>query len=142
MTTYRPGWDSIPEPLSAFWAEYHICTLTTLRPDGRPHVVPVGVALDPEQGCAWVITSEGSRKVAHVRAGGPAAPIAACAVDGPRWSSLEGTAAVCTDEVSIARAVERYTARYRTPHPNPQRVALRLEVTRFVFGPALGGAPR
>ena len=137
MTAFRPGWDSFPEPLLAFWTAYHICTLTTLRPDGRPHVVPVGVALDPEQKCAWVITSEGSRKVANVRAAGPDAPVAACAVDGARWSTLEGRATVCTDEDSVARAEERYAARYRDPRPNPLRVALRLEVDRFVFGPAL-----
>ncbi|MQW76126.1 TIGR03618 family F420-dependent PPOX class oxidoreductase [Nocardioides sp. dk4132] len=139
MTTFRPGWDAIPAPVLGFWTEYHVCTLTTLRPDGRPHVVPVGVALDLEQKCAWVITSEGSRKVAHLRAAGPHAPVAACAVDGPRWSTLEGTATVCDDEHSVARAIERYTARYRSPRPNPHRVALRLEVDRFVFGPALVG---
>jgi glycosyltransferase involved in cell wall biosynthesis len=32
--------------LIAFWQERHLCTLTTLRADGSPHVVPVGV--DPD----------------------------------------------------------------------------------------------
>lgn len=35
-----------------FWSEYHLCTLTTLRPDGRPRVVPVGVTVDASTGVA------------------------------------------------------------------------------------------
>ena len=27
--------------LGRFWRERHLCTLTTIRPDGTPHVVPV-----------------------------------------------------------------------------------------------------
>src|SRR3712207_4954064 len=36
------------EDFRAFWTERHLCTLTTIRPDGTPHVVPVGVTLDVE----------------------------------------------------------------------------------------------
>lgn len=119
--------------LAEFWTERHLCSLTTLRADGRPHVVPVGVALDPEQGCAWVITSRTSRKVAHLTGPGQH-PVAACQVDGRRWSTLEGTAEVRTDEASVARAVERYASRYRQPRPNPERVAIRITPTRFLAG--------
>jgi len=52
--------------MAGFWTERHLCTLTTLRSDGTPHVVPVGVALDPDEGCAWVIASRTSRKVRNV----------------------------------------------------------------------------
>src|SRR3954463_12443984 len=62
VTSWRPGWDDFPQALLDFWTERHLCTLTTLREDGRPHVVPVGVALDLEQRCAWVITGRESRK--------------------------------------------------------------------------------
>ena len=37
--------DPGPE-LLAFLTERHLATLTTLRPDGSPHVVPVGVTYD------------------------------------------------------------------------------------------------
>ena len=134
MTTWRPGWDDIPPAFLEFWTEYHICTLTTLRADGSPHVVPVGVALDPEERGAWVTTRAGSRKVAH---GAADARVSACQVDGGRWSTLEGTAQVRTDEASVLRAMERYAARYRAPQPNPARVALRIEVDRFLVGPGL-----
>ncbi|MGZ4454976.1 MAG: pyridoxamine 5'-phosphate oxidase family protein [Nocardioides sp.] len=129
MTSWTPDWDDFPPDLLAFWTERHLCTLTTLRADGSPHVVPVGVALDPEQRCAWVITGGGSRKAAHLVEPGR---VAACQVDRARWSTLEGTGVVVTDAASVARAVERYAARYRQPRVNPERVAVRIEVERFL----------
>jgi predicted pyridoxine 5'-phosphate oxidase superfamily flavin-nucleotide-binding protein len=59
-----------PEVL-AFLAERHLATLTTLRPDGTPHVVAVGFSWDDEAGLVRVITNGTSRKAAHVRAGSP-----------------------------------------------------------------------
>lgn len=134
MTSWRPGWDAFPPTLLEFWTERHLCTLTTLRADGSPHVVPVGVALDPEERCAWVITSGTSQKAAQVRADGR---VSACQVDGGRWSTLEGNAVVRTDEASVQRAMDRYAVRYRTPRPNPLRVALRIEVDRFLVSAGL-----
>ncbi|MBF4161633.1 pyridoxamine 5'-phosphate oxidase family protein [Nocardioides acrostichi] len=136
MPSLRPDWADLPEPLAAFWAERHLCTLTTLRDDGRPHVVPVGVALDLERECAWVITGGTSVKARHLRSPGR---VAACCVDGARWSTLEGTAVVTSDPDDVARAVERYALRYRQPRENPARVALRITVDRFLFGPRLVG---
>ncbi|WP_148613835.1 pyridoxamine 5'-phosphate oxidase family protein [Nocardioides rubriscoriae] len=133
MTSWTPGWGEFPEALLEFWTERHLCSLTTLRPDGRPHVVPVGVALDHEQQCAWVITTGGSRKVRNLlEAGDQGGQVAACAVDGARWSTLEGVGVVVHDPTSVARACERYASRYRVPRVNPERVAIRISVTRFV----------
>lgn len=134
MTSWTPGWDSFPSALLEFWRERHLCTLTTLRADGRPHVTPVGVALDLERQCAWVITSRDSLKAVHAAADGR---VAACQVDGRRWSTLEGTAEVRTDRESVVRAEERYAARYRIPRPNPSRVALRIDVDRFLVSSGL-----
>jgi hypothetical protein len=53
-------------------------------------------------------------------------------VDRARWASLVGTGEVLEDEASIARACERYAARYRTPTPNPERVAVRVTVARVL----------
>jgi F420H(2)-dependent biliverdin reductase len=138
MTSWRPQWDDIPAALLSFWSERHLCTLTTLRADGRPHVTPVGVALDLDQRCAWVITSRRSWKAIHV-ARDPR--IAACQVDGRHWSTLEGTARVLDDAPSVRRAEAMYAARYKTPRPNAERVALRIDVDRFVLSPSLGTAP-
>ena len=129
MASWIPGWGDFPAALLEFWTERHLCTLTTLRPDGRPHVAPVGVALDLEGRCAWVITSESSRKAINAAAD---PRVAACQVDGRRGATLEGPAAVLTDRDSVARAEEQYAARYRTPRPNPTRVALRIEVDRII----------
>jgi PPOX class probable F420-dependent enzyme len=113
--------------LRAFWTERHLCTLTTLRADGSPHVVAVGATLDAPAGIARVITRRGSVKVRNVRASGRAA---ICQVDGRRWSTVEGTAVVLEDEESVADAVERYARRYRQPQPNPERVVIELTITR------------
>lgn len=134
MSSFTPGWGDFPPALLEYWTERHLCTLTTLRPDGRPHVVPVGVALDHEQECAWVITGPSSRKARNLLVPGP---VAACAVDGPRWSTLEGYAVVVDDAASVARAVARYTERYRVPRENPTRVALRITVERFLASVSL-----
>lgn len=141
MSVFRPGWDRFPAKLWEFYTEYQINTLTTLRPDGRPHVVPVGLTLDPENGCAWIITRDGSRKVANIREAaldGHGAQVALCQVDGPRWSTLEGRAKVVSDAAQVERAKELYTERYRRPAENDEgRVAIRIEVDRFVHSPML-----
>ncbi|THV08966.1 PPOX class F420-dependent oxidoreductase [Nocardioides caeni] len=128
------NWTDLPAPLAEFWAEYHLCILSTLDRDGAPHAVPVGAILDPAQGCAWVITRRGSQKVANLRRD-PRLTISS--VDRARWSTLVGTAEVLEDEASIARACERYAARYRPPSSNPERVALRVTVERILGSAAL-----
>ncbi|ARF73531.1 pyridoxamine 5'-phosphate oxidase family protein [Kitasatospora albolonga] len=120
-----------PEYL-AFWREYHLCTLTTLRPDGTPHVVPVGVTYDPEAGVARVITNKGSRKVANILAAGPeGARVAVCQMHRARWATLEGRAVIRTEPEVVADAVSRYAERYeRTPAPNPDRVVIEIALDR------------
>lgn len=116
----------------AFWREYHLCTLTTLRPDGSPHVVPVGVTYDPEAGLARVITNKNSTKVANILVAGPeGARVAVCQVRKGRWATLEGRATVRTEPEVVADAVSRYAERYgRTPAPNPDRVAIEIALER------------
>ncbi|MFE0461389.1 pyridoxamine 5'-phosphate oxidase family protein [Kitasatospora sp. NPDC058965] len=115
----------------AFWAERHLCTLTTLRPDGSPHVVPVGATYDPATGIARVITDGGSRKARNVAAAGPeGARVALCQVDGGRWATLEGRAVLRRGAAAVADAEERYARRYRTPRENPNRVVIEITVAR------------
>ncbi|MEU2867956.1 TIGR03618 family F420-dependent PPOX class oxidoreductase [Streptomyces olivoreticuli] len=115
-----------------FWRERHICTLTTSRPDGSPHLVPVGVTFDHEAGIARVITNKGSRKIANILAAGPdGARVAVCQIGERRWATLEGVAVVRTEAEAIADAVARYAERYgRTPAPNPDRVLVEITVTK------------
>ncbi|WP_424212931.1 pyridoxamine 5'-phosphate oxidase family protein [Streptomyces sp. BI20] len=125
--------DPTPEFL-AFWRERLLCTLTTPRADGTPHVVPVGVTYDPEAGLARVITRSGSRKVRNVEeahARGQAPRVAVCQLDGGRWATLEGVARVVRDPEAVADAVARYAERYgRVPAPNPERVLIEIALDR------------
>jgi PPOX class probable F420-dependent enzyme len=121
---------SLPEQVSAFLAERHLATLTTLRPDGTPHVVAVGFTWDAEARLVRVITNGTSRKVAHVRAGSPRAVVAQ--VDRARWLSLEGVPSVSDDPERVAEAVRRYAERYRPPADNPRRVVLEIAVDRVL----------
>jgi PPOX class probable F420-dependent enzyme len=123
--------DPGPE-LLAFLAERHLATLTTLRADGTPHVVPVGVTYDAATCTARVITSGTSAKARHVRDGDGDGRVAVCQVDGRRWVTLEGTAVVRDDAASVADAVERYARRYRQPRENPARVAIEISVERIL----------
>ncbi|MEO3810652.1 pyridoxamine 5'-phosphate oxidase family protein [Sphaerisporangium sp. B11E5] len=116
---------------AAFWRERHLATLSTARPGGPPHVVPVGVTLDLPTGTARVITSGTSYK-ARLVAATPGIPVALCQVDGRRWSTLEGHAVVRTAPGDVADAERRYTARYKPPRPNPARVVLEIQVTRVL----------
>ncbi|MFZ3471827.1 pyridoxamine 5'-phosphate oxidase family protein [Streptomyces sp. 4.24] len=136
-TTAHDVLNPTPEYL-AFWRERHVCTLTTPRPDGSPHVVPVGVTYDPEAGLARVISNRHSKKVRNVLAAQASDPaprdgvrVAVCQMEGRRWATLEGRAVVRTDEASVAEAVRRYAERYgRTPSPNPDRVVMEITLDR------------
>ncbi|BCB88956.1 PPOX class F420-dependent oxidoreductase [Phytohabitans suffuscus] len=120
---------SAGESFLSFWRERHLCTLTTLRPDGSPHVTPVGVTLDPRAGIARIITSRGSRKARNAAATGR---VAVCQIDGRRWSTLEGRAVVRDDPAAVADAERRYAERYRVPRANPERVVIEITVTRVL----------
>ncbi|PYC70160.1 nitrilase [Streptomyces tateyamensis] len=132
--TAQPAVPAVPAftpEFLAFWTERHICTLTTLRADGSPHVVPVGATYDPGTGIARVITDGDSRKARHVAAAGAAgARVALCQVDGGRWATLEGRAVLRREPAVVADAEERYAQRYRTPRVNPNRVVIEITVTK------------
>jgi PPOX class probable F420-dependent enzyme len=124
-----------PEQISSefreFWTERRIGTLVTLRRDGTPHVVPVGVTLDLDAGLARVICGGGSQKARNAAATGVAV---VSQFEGGRWSTLEGTAVVRGDPAAVADAVRRYAVRYREPRVNPERVVIEIAVHR-VLGP-------
>lgn len=121
-----------PDPAYlTFWQERHLCTLTTLRPDGSPHVVPVGVTYDPRAGLARVITNKSSAKAGHVlAAGSDGARVSVCQVDGRRWATLEGRATISVEPSRVVEAERRYAERYgRVPSPNPSRAVIEIRLT-------------
>jgi F420H(2)-dependent biliverdin reductase len=121
---------SFSPDLLTFLTERHLGTLTTLRADGSPHVVPVGFTFDPPTLTARIITSGTSAKARHVRAG--RTRVAVCQVDGRRWLTLEGTAVVRDDPASVRDAEARYARRYRPPRENPARVVVEISVDRML----------
>ncbi|HEX6419112.1 MAG TPA: PPOX class F420-dependent oxidoreductase [Acidimicrobiales bacterium] len=132
MPTFDPA--ALPAEVLAFMAERHLATLTTLRPDGTPHVVPVGFTWDQAARLVRIITFAPSRKVrnldAHPHGATPRAVV--CQVDGGRWLTLEGWAAVTDDPARVAEAVRRYAERYRQPGERPDRVAIEIAVDRVM----------
>jgi F420H(2)-dependent biliverdin reductase len=122
--------DDLGPNLLDFLAERHLATLTTLRGDGTPHVVPVGVTYDAEARLARVITSGTSAKARNVREGRPR--VAVCQVEGRRWVTMEGEAVVRDDSEAVAEAERRYAERYRQPRVNPARVVIEIAVDRIL----------
>ena len=117
---------------AAFLAEPHLCTLTTLRPDGSPHVTAVRFTWDPVTGVARVLTIASSRKARNVTRR-PGARVAACQAGGFRWITLEGTAIVYDDPARVTEGVRRYLDRYLSAPPAPpDRVVIEIAVDRIL----------
>ncbi|MFG2003682.1 pyridoxamine 5'-phosphate oxidase family protein [Spirillospora sp. NPDC048911] len=116
---------TLPAGARTFLSRPRTATLTTLRPDGPPHVTPVRFTFDAATGLARVTTRAATRKVRNVSAGGRAA---LCQVDGMHWVTLEGRAVVTDDPARLAEAVRLYTARYRMRPPAPPDLVV-IEIT-------------
>jgi len=126
---YDPA--DLPDEVVAFLQERHLATLTTLRPDGSPHVVAVGFTWDADAGLARIITFAPSRKARNLLVS-PGSRAAVCQVDGGRWLTMEGTARVTDDPEAVAEAVRRYADRYRQPGERDDRVAIEITVDRVL----------
>jgi PPOX class probable F420-dependent enzyme len=121
--------DHLAPEVLAFLAERHLATFTTLRPDGSPHVAPVGFSYDAGAKLARIITFVPARRVRNLRGGGR---VAICQVDGGRWLTLEGHATVTDDPGQVAAAVAGYAERYRQPGEREDRVAIEVAVDRIM----------
>ena len=122
--------DDLGPEILAFLTERHLATLTTLRADGTPHVVPVGFTYEPATRLARVITSGDSVKARN--AGRPGAVAALCQVERARWLTVSGPIHVESDSETVADAEQRYAERYKPPRVNPKRVVLVIEVDRVL----------
>ena len=124
--------DRLPEEVLAFLAERQLATLSTQRPNGSLHVVPVGFGYDAASRTARIITFEGARKARNLdgeRGGGRAV---LCQLDGGRWLTLEGSGRVVRDAEGVALAVAAYAARYDAPGEREGRVAIEIAVERIM----------
>lgn len=119
----------ITSEMLTFLQEYHLASLTTMRADGSPHVVPVGFSYDHEAHVVRVITFASSLKYKNALRGGRAV---VSQVDGGRWLTLEGTVSGTADPQRVAAAVAGYAARYRQPGEREDRVAIEIAVDRVM----------
>lgn len=120
----------LPDSTTAFLAEPHLGVLTTMRPDGTPHSVPVRFTWDPQSGLARVLTVASSRKARNALTT-PGSRATLCQVDGPCWVTLEGTLRVTADLRRVLEGARRYARRYAAVPPSPpDRVVLEIRVDR------------
>jgi len=120
---------ALDDAVLTFLSERHRASLTTLRADGSPHVVPVGFGYDVEARIVRIISFAGSQKVVNALRGGRAA---VSQVDGGRWLTLEGTVTATDDAERVAAAVAADAARYREPSERADRVAIEINVDRIL----------
>lgn len=112
-----------------FVRENILATLTTLRADGSPHVVPVGFTYDQDQNLVRVITFAKSMKARHAAQGGRAV---VSQVDRGRWITIEGTVRLRTEADVVAKAVEAYAGRYRQPKVREDRVVIEIIIDKVM----------
>jgi hypothetical protein len=125
-------------------AEAHHYWLATVRPDGRPHVVPVdGLWLDGRLRFGGVASTVWQRNMAHdprvsVHLDDSVAAViveGTCAVEVPDRAGAEGLVAASTAKYGYAPPVEAYLSGVWTL--SPARVLawtdLTADATRFVF---------
>ena len=112
-----------------FVRENILATLTTLRADGSPHVVPVGFTYDPDQNLVRVITFAKSMKARHAAQGGRAV---VSQVDRGRWITIEGSVHLRTEADIVAQAVEAYAGRYRQPKVREDRVVIEILIDKVM----------
>ncbi|WP_406290535.1 pyridoxamine 5'-phosphate oxidase family protein [Embleya sp. NBC_00896] len=107
-------------------------TLTTIRPDGSPHVVTVRFTWDADAGLARVLTIDTTRKAQNLLAA-PGSRAAICQPEGARWITLEGTATLSAEPHRVHEGVRRYLARYGSSPPAPPgRVLVEIAVDRVL----------
>ena len=123
---------NLSDEVIQFLTDRHLASLTLIRPDGSPHVTPVGFTWDDEAKLARIITWEGSKKSRLLtESGGGRAAV--CQVDGGRWLTLEGPAVVTGDPDRAAEGVARYAERYRPPKDRgADRRVIEISVERIM----------
>lgn len=118
-----------------FLQERAYATLTTLRRDGSPHVVPVGFTWWPDEAMALICVPAVSQKTTNAARGGAAA---LCQAAGHRWLTLEGQLVLHRSHDWVERAVDGYRQRYGRIGNTRERAVIALHVDRILtpaFGP-------
>ena len=115
------------------WAEERIAAarrywLTTVAPDGAPHVMPVWAVW--HEGALWLSTGGRSRKARNLRE----VPRCAVHVDGEDPVIVHGVARFAADPGEIGRVSAAYAAKYGDPPPDPGANAIVAIRPAWAFG--------
>lgn len=134
---------SIPEKYHDLLTETATyATVTTMLPDGLPHMTVVWVDYDPEADRVLVNTERGRRKERNVRSDPRAGVLAADPDDWFRWVSVAGEVDEVTTEGArehIDELARRYTGQDSYTNPiETERVILELRPEHVVTFPPEG----
>mgnify|MGYP000247658935 CR=1 FL=1 len=121
---------SIPDDYHDLFEKETLAHISTLRPDGSPHVTPVWVDYDPEADRVLVNTERGRRKEKNVQ-GDPRVGLSMTDPDDPyRMLSVTGEVAEITTEgarTHIDELAHRYMGVDEYPNPiETERVILSI----------------
>ena len=114
----------------SFLREHHRGILATTRPDGRPQMSAVAVAVD-ENGRVAISTRENAYKVRRIRAD-PRVSLFVTSDDFRNWIQIDGTGTV----LSLPDAMEPLMAQYRAvagEHPDWDEYRAAMEEQRRVI---------
>ena len=98
--------------IDAFLNGVHLARVATVRPDGRPHVVPVWYLW--EDGCFYIETSRSAVKADNLRSN-PNIAITVDITEGGlrlRYVILEGQATLIENKATVKKLTERIYSRY------------------------------
>jgi PPOX class probable F420-dependent enzyme len=140
---HMPGYGTLPADqgsglLPWSWAlkrlqDSHDYWLSTVWPDGRPHLMPVWAVWRDE--ALWFSSSLRARKIRNIQAG----PAVSIATDDPlNPVVVEGTARIVTDSASTRAFLDEMNAKYRTGYSpdflDPTRNATVRVRPKWAFG--------
>jgi PPOX class probable F420-dependent enzyme len=118
----------------------HEYWLSTVWPDGRPHLMPVWAVWHDE--ALWFSSSAGARKIRNIRAG---SAVSLATDDALNPVVIEGTARVMKDTASLRTFLKIMNDKYRTAYTidflDPARNATVRVRPRWAFGLVEGDFP-
>jgi PPOX class probable F420-dependent enzyme len=150
---HMPGYGTLPADqgsglLPWAWAlgqlhRSHDFWVSTVRPDGRPHIMPVWGVWEDDALC--FSSALGSRKIRNIQAG---SAVSVATQDPQNPVVLEGTAEIVTEEAALGRFMDAVNAKYGTDYDagflsSTGSVAVRVRPT-WAFGlleSDFGGSP-